>query len=481
VARPRATRERELKLAIPANFSLPELPGEPLEPRTLTSTYFDTPDRALARAGVTLRRRVENRKGLWQLKLPGKGERLELESPGGPAGPPADLADILVGILRGRGLENAAVLRTRRTGIRAKVDGRAVADVTVDRVAVLDGRRVRESFVELEAEALDGDGAGALPELGRALEEAGASPGDGRSKAFRAMGFFPLEPALPTRAAPALEHVRVALARQVAELLAHDPGTRFGEDVEELHQLRVATRRLRAILRAARDLLEPPWSEALRAELSWLASALGPVRDLDVLIERFKGEIVGLEPSERRAAARFIALLDEDRDAVRAAMLEAMSSPRYFQLLDRLEAAAVAPRARESDISLREIAGAEYRKLRTAVRALPPDPPDDDLHAVRIHGKRARYAAELAEGAVGKPARRFVQDAKRFQDVVGEHQDAVIAEERIRELLGRTGSPQAHLAAGRLIERERVRRLEAREAFPAAWDTLEKSGKKAWA
>ena len=481
VARPRSTRERELKLTIPADFSLPELPGEPLEPRTLTSTYFDTPDRALARAGVTLRRRVENRKGLWQLKLPGKGERLELETPGGPAGPPADLADLLVGVLRGRGLEHAVVLRTRRTGIRAQVDGRAVADVTVDRVAVLDGRRVRESFVELEAEALDGEGAGALPDLGRALEEAGASPGDGRSKAFRAMGFFPLEPALPPRGAPALEHVRVALARQVAELLAHDPGTRFGEDTEELHQLRVATRRLRAILRASRDLLEPAWSEALRAELSWLASALGPVRDFDVLIEHLRGEIESLEPGERRAAARFIAWLDEDRDAVRAALLEAMSSPRYFQLLDRLEAAAVSPHARESDISLREIAGVEYRKLRKAVKALPPRPPDDELHAVRIRGKRARYAAELAEGAVGKPARRFVQDAKRFQDVVGEHQDAVVAEERIRELLGRTGSPQAHLAAGRLIERERMRRREARAAFPAAWDNLEKSGKTAWA
>jgi CHAD domain-containing protein len=481
VARPRSTRERELKLTIPADFSLPELPGKPLEPRTFTSTYFDTPDRALARAGLTLRRRVENRKGLWQLKLPGKGERLELESPGGPAAPPVDLSDLLVGVLRGRGLEHAAVLRTRRTGIRAQVDGRAVADVTVDRVAILDGRRVRESFIELEAEALDGDGAAALPDLGRALEDAGASQGDGRSKAFRAMGFFPLEPTPPARTVPALEHVRVALARQVAELLAHDPGTRFGEDAEELHQLRVATRRLRAILRAARDLLEPAWSEALRAELSWLAAALGPVRDLDVLIERFKGEIVGLEPSERRAAARFVALLDEDRDAVRAAMLEAMSSPRYFQLLDRLEAAAVAPHARESDISLREIAGAEYRKLRKAVKALPSDPPDDDLHAVRIRGKRARYAAELAAGAVGKPARSFVQEAKRFQDVVGEHQDAVIAEERIRELLARTGSPQAHLAAGRLIERERVRRREARSAFPGVWDTLEKSGKKAWA
>jgi CHAD domain-containing protein len=481
VARPRSTRERELKLTIPADFSLPELPGEPLEPRTLTSTYFDTPDRALARAGITLRRRVENRKGVWQLKLPGKGERLELESPGGPAAPPADLADLLVGVLRGRGLERAAVLRTRRTGMRAQVDGRAVADVTVDRVAVLDGRRVRESFVELEAEALDSDGAGALPDLGRALEQAGASPGDGRPKAFRAMGFVPLEPAAPPRDAPALEHVRAAVARQVDALLAHDPGTRFGEDPEELHQLRVATRRLRAILRAARDLLEPTWSEALRTELSWLASALGPVRDLDVLIERMREEIEGLEPGERRAAARFVALLDEDRDAVRGALLEAMSSPRYFQLLERLEAAAVAPHALESELSLQAIAAGEFRKLRKAVKALPPEPPDDELHAVRIRGKRARYAAELAEGAVGKPARRFVQDAKRFQDIVGEHQDAVVAEERIRDLLGRTGGAQAHLAAGRLIERERARRREARTAFHGAWDALEKSGKKAWA
>ncbi len=57
----------------------------------------------------------------------------------------------------------------------------------------------------------------------------------------------------------------------------------------------------------------------------------------------------------------------------------------------------------------------------------------------------------------------------------------MVAEERIRDLLGRTGSPQAHLAAGRLIERERMRRREARAAFPAAWDNLEKSGKTAWA
>jgi CHAD domain-containing protein len=99
---------------------------------------------------------------------------------------------------------------------------------------------------------------------------------------------------------------------------------------------------------------------------------------------------------------------------------------------------------------------------------------------VRIRGKRARYAAELAAGSVGKPARRFVRKAKRFQDVVGEHQDAVVAEERIRALLGRAGGEQTHLAAGRLIERERTRRREARAAFPKAWAKLEKAGRAAW-
>jgi len=242
----------------------------------------------------------------------------------------------------------------------------------------------------------------------------------------------------------------------------------------------VATRRLRAVLRAARPLLDPEWAESLRTELRWLADALGPVRDLDVLVERLRGEIELLDPPERRAAGRFLVLLGEERDAARGALLEAMSSDRYSELLARLEAAAAAPRVREADPSLHDIAAAEFRKLRRATKALPPDPPDEGLHAVRIRGKRARYAAELAESAVGKPARRFVREAKRFQDVVGEHQDAVVAEARIRALLERAGGEQTHLAAGRLIERERARRREAREAFPDAWARLEKAGRAAW-
>ena len=90
------TLERELKLAAPDGFELPDLGGEPLEPRTFTSTYYDTSDHRLARAGITLRRRVEHGKGLWQLKLPEGNARRELEHPGGSAGPPRQLARLLV-------------------------------------------------------------------------------------------------------------------------------------------------------------------------------------------------------------------------------------------------------------------------------------------------------------------------------------------------------------------------------------------------
>jgi CHAD domain-containing protein len=480
VAAVQETHEREVKLSVPDGFELPDLPGEPLVPRTFTSTYLDTPDRSLALAGVTLRRRVENRTGVWQLKLPAEDARLELEARGGPGQAPAALADLLVGLQRGRSLERIAVLRTRRTGVRVQADGVPAADVVLDDVAVLDGRRVRERFRELEVEALDGRG-DALPGLEATLLAAGALTGDGRPKAHRAVGFVPEQPVAPPQSAPADEHVRAALAAQVAELRRHDPGTRLGRDPEELHDLRVATRRLRAILRTARPLLDPEWTASLRDELRWLAGVLGPVRDLDVLTERLRVELELLEPSERRAAGRFLALLGEERESDRAAMLAAMSGDRYFALLDRLEATTATVPTRETDVTLAEIAAKEFARLRRAVRALPPDPSDDELHDVRIRGKRARYAAELAEGVVGKPARRFVRAAKRFQDVVGEHQDAVVAEGRIRGLLALTRSSAAHLAAGRLIERERERRRDARAAFPRAWTGLKKQGQRAWA
>ena len=86
----------------------------------------------------------------------------------------------------------------------------------------------------------------------------------------------------PASDAPVMDHVKWALARHVRWLIAHDPGTRLGKEPESLHQMRVATRQLRAVLRSARPLLVPEWADSLRDELRWLGRVLGPARDLDV-------------------------------------------------------------------------------------------------------------------------------------------------------------------------------------------------------
>jgi CHAD domain-containing protein len=199
-----------------------------------------------------------------------------------------------------------------------------------------------------------------------------------------------------------------------------------------------------------------------------------------VLIERLTTEAGTLAPDEQRAFRRLLRQLETARAAARAALLEALASERYFALLDAIETAAAAPIALPPDVRLPELAAAAYVRLRKAVRALGRRPSDEELHRVRIHGKRARYAAELAEAAAGKPARRFIAAAKSFQDVIGEHQDAVVAEQRLKALAAK-GRGLGAFAAGRLVERERARQQATRKAFPKAWAKLERSGRRAWA
>jgi CHAD domain-containing protein len=125
--------------------------------------------------------------------------------------------------------------------------------------------------------------------------------------------------------------------------------------------------------------------------------------------------------------------------------------------------------------SLRALAAHEFRRLRKRVRALGDHPPDEDLHAARIAVKRARYAAELAERSMGKAATAVIRDLKVLQDVLGDHQDAAVAETRIRALVKPRTSVATAIAAGRVIERQHERRRAARAAFPKAWRMLEHS------
>jgi CHAD domain-containing protein len=467
----RETVEREVKLAPGEGFSMPELGGETLPARSFVSTYHDTSDFRLARHHVTFRHRVEDGTGLWQLKIPRGDARLEIERSGPPAVPPADILLLLPALLRGAPLGSVARMRTRRQVTR--VPGAEIAD---DAVSVLDGQHVVRRFHELEVELVDGGDEVTLRRLVKTLRRAGADGGPFRPKLYRALELEPpSEPIVPRRSSPAAA-LTLRLQGQAATLVQHDPGTRLGSDPEDLHQLRVATRRLRAFLRAGRQLLELEPAEALRGELGWLGSALGPARDLDVLIERFaaEAEAVGGE------AHALVAALEARRVDARTTLLDALGSGRYLRLLDRLDGfVASPPLSGGEQVRLAAIWWKETKKLRRAVAALPAEPRDEELHAVRNFVKRSRYAAELAAHELGERGVTYVERSKLAQDVLGDHQDATVGIEQIRRWAG--DREELLDVAGQLVARQEARKVAARARWPAVWAKLDRAARRAHA
>jgi len=291
------------------------------------------------------------------------------------------------------------------------------------------------------------------------------------------LGLAPL-PVSATAKDPVARHVRAALHAQTLAMLHYEPGTRTGEDPEDLHQMRVSVRRLRAVLKSAPGSV--PESDPLRAELGWLGGALGPVRDLDVLIDRLRAESDDFPDDERRVAATLLDGLVTERLAARERLTTALDSPRYRTLLGHLAQAAnsdIDPSAEEPE--LMDLVRAPYRKLRKAVRALPADPPDEQLHRLRILGKRLRYAAELVKPITGKQLKELVRASKELQEVLGEHQDACVAEQEVRRLVTAQGDVvdwDLVFVAGRLVEREHVRRVTTRDLWHAAWEAVDRQG-----
>jgi CHAD domain-containing protein len=413
-----------------------------------TSTYHDTPDGRFIRTGISLRRRVENGLSIWEVELPDAPGEVALSEPGGPAEPPPLVTDLLRGLLRERELVEVATLQTRRSeegegGVR-------------DEVAVLDGRHVVESF-EVEGRPEDPG----LLVIRKRRRARGPNIAD-------------------LRKITALPYLQAMIREQYDEILAHDPGTRLGTDPEALHKFRVAVRRLRAVLRAARPILDRAWTDQLRAELAWLGRALGAVRDHDVLLQHVRAQAPTMSPDEQAPLERLAEAIDAQREGARGELLEVLSSPRYLELLGRIELAGEMPRWNGVRRSVKNLAVREFRKFERELDRLGPGPSNAELHRLRVRGKRVRYAGELAAPAVGKPAHRFVARAKKVQDVLGEHQDAVVAEHRLRELIRAKRDPGIAFVAGRLIERQHLRTTAARRLTPKVLRKLRKGGRKAW-
>jgi CHAD domain-containing protein len=475
-------------LAPPPAFALPRLDGvlpgvraDESDPITVRITYLDAPDLRLARAGVVLKYQSDDG-FLVRVPDPAKGsDVIERRAEGEAAAPPAEILDLVRSRLRTADAAPVARLRTlRRTVALRRLDGQPLGTVTDDEVSVLDGRRVagrfREVHIETAADAPDQ----LLTAIAERLRTAGAGAPDPTPQLVRVLGtraldppdFEPVTGLSPDSAAG--EVVRAAIVAAAGRLVTFDPVVRVGEDPEGVHQARVATRRLRSDLRTFRSLLEPEWNNSLRDELRWIAGMLGAVRDADVLVARLTENARSLATADRDHADVLLKRLADARVDARTMLLDALRSPRYLALLDRLVDAARAPHlaypeANESAATaLPPVVAGPWRHLQAAVESLGDAPADEQLHNVRIRAKRARYAAEAVAPTLGKPARRYAKAVAEVQEVLGQHQDAVVAEHWLRDAAEHADASEL-FAAGQLAAVERAAAAEARAEFPKAW------------
>ena len=454
-------REVERKFDLGPDQSLPDLVGGTVaavgEPSTieLAATYFDTASLALAAARITLRRRTGGDDAGWHLKLPGgDGARTEIRHPLGRSTrtPPAQLLDRVRAVVRDQRLAPVAVLTTVRVERRLLgpdgTDLAVLVDDTVEgtRLTGGDGGSGSTTWRELEVELVDGDDA-VLDDVSELLHRAGITLSSAPSKVARVLAVERQPVALArTSVAPgsAGALLQQRLREQVDQLLAQDHGARTGDE-DAVHDFRVAARRLRSLLATYRPVLDRAVTEPLRDELRWLGGEVGAARVAQVQRERLTARLAAvsrdlvLGPVRRRAGL----VLQAQTRAALDRMRSALSSDRYYRLLDALGALVADPplvgrAARPRTDVVPRLVGRQVRRVRraAAAAAVATDGAEREavLHEVRKAAKRARYAAEAAVAVAGKPARRLASRMEDVQDLLGEHQDAVTARALHREL-----------------------------------------------
>ena len=285
--------------------------------------------------------------------------------------------------------------------------------------------------------------------------------------------------AAPLPTDPAAKVAAAAIAAQLSAMTAEHDQAVTG-DVEAIHRLRVATRRLRAALRMLREVAPSNEAESAADELGWLCGVIGAVRDLDVLAELLQERAMRLEADFIRALGPISVTLQQQRATEQERLVAALESERYRGLVQRL--GAIAPEPAADSVTLGAVAARLVRSpLRAALRAgagLDDASPADALHRLRIRVKKLRYALEPLRAVGGKPTRRMLRRLERVQERVGLYHDAVTAAEWLRGWAAEPhdAPPAALMAAGALIHsfERRIRRLRARSL--KAWRRTEMDG-----
>lgn len=506
---------------------LRRLAGFTLGERTVSrvlDTYLDTKDRSLVAAGLACRVR---RQGDGQLLLTVKEmgaasgpvhqrEELELLLPAGEydskrvvaarAWPESPVRARVLQVVGRKRLVRLATVRQRRTVRPVDQDGQTVALLSLDDVRVRAGGAVeRFSGVEVELTGLGGDGD--LERLATCLEQEWGLRPDVRSKLERALALVEASPRAPVsrkglRIDPAdsmAEAARKVLRAQLDRTVRHERGTRDGRDIEELHDMRVAVRRMRAALRVFRPYVDTAAYKPFRKALRRTGRILGTVRDLDVFREKAQRYLDALPEERRSELDALLAAWQMRRDAARKGMLALLDSEAYAQLKNEFgrflatpgagapqapsEGAPPLPhRAREA---VPPLVVASY----TAVRAYEgrvegTDTPLPRLHQLRIAGKRLRYTLEFFREILPAEVASLIDRIKELQEHLGNLQDAVVTCGILRDFLtwGTWGHDRTKAVAATSVivapgvaTYLSVRQAELQrlvEGFPAVWKNV---------
>ncbi|MGA5898205.1 CHAD domain-containing protein [Streptomyces venetus] len=461
----------------------------------LDATYYDTADLRLAAASITLRRRTGGSDAGWHLKLPvAPGVRDEIRAPLSDT-VPDEIAALVRSRVRTGQIVAVVRLRSRRD-VRELLDhgGRPLAETSVDAVRAerLHGGEGTAEWTEIEVELADGGDPAFLDKVDKRLRKAGVRPSASPSKLARALA----ETAPPKQRATAAgepvpagkpvtagDHVLAYLRAQRDAIVELDPAVR--RDAEDsVHSMRVATRRLRSTFKSFGKVLDRAVTDPVGDELKWLAGELGRDRDREVLTERLTTTLDGVPADLVRGpvSERITTWSRAEHDGARGRLLGVLDSRRYLDLLDTLDALIADPPLRKAAGRkprkvLAKAVKKDFRKVAGLVQQARELEPGTDrdvaIHNARKKTKRTRYAAEAGEPALGKPAKNLVKTMKGLQNLLGDHQDSVMARQTLREL-----SAVAHAAGqdtftyGLLHEREEQRALRVEAELPAFWDGI---------
>ncbi len=277
---------------------------------------------------------------------------------------------------------------------------------------------------------------------------------------------------------PLADAVRLTLATGVAAMMYHEAAAIAGE-IEPLHQMRVATRRLRAIVQLFAGAIHGSRIRIYRRDLPWLGQAAGAVRECDV-IEALIRECGGrLDPALAGALTPLCDALAADRNSAHSRFVAELHTKRYARMCELL----ANPLLRRVLPSTDAVCNAPAmiapiaNSVCKAGKRISRDAPPEVFHRLRVRIKRLRYGFEMLSAMGGKRARKALIRLEQMQELLGLHQDAVVTMAWLRGYAGVTvgAPPETLMAAGAMLQALIVQREELATRACRLWRKIERS------